>query len=253
MKFYKLSIFFILILMVNCTDNKFEFYALRYGSSQFPLSKIFYNDKSENDTDFAWLFYLIKIDKRIILIDTGFDDERYTKLYDMSYKKPTDVLNELNIKPYDVTDVILTHSHFDHIGSIDKFNNAKIYIQQDELQDVLSRPSTKYARYLKDNQRVNSFGDAMTLFNKIKIRKIGGHTVGSSIVSFEYNKKDYVIVGDEFYMLENIKKQIPTATYFNLDNNKKLLIELNDKKYNIFTMHDPGIVAKNKDFKKIIP
>ena len=48
------------------------------------------------------------------------------------FKKPVDVLKEYGLSPNDITDVIITHSHHDHIEAIRYYENATIHIQKDE-------------------------------------------------------------------------------------------------------------------------
>ena len=46
---------------------------------------------------------------------------------------PVRMLAELGVQPDDVTDIVISHAHFDHMGSIGKFPKAQIYIQKSEL------------------------------------------------------------------------------------------------------------------------
>ena len=46
---------------------------------------------------------------------------------------PVEVMGEIGVKPTDVTDIFITHAHFDHIGDTDSFPNATFYMQEREL------------------------------------------------------------------------------------------------------------------------
>ncbi len=74
-----------------------------------------------------------------ILVDTGVDTEDpakealWSQLID-TCKGVIWALEQVNLKPEDIDTVILTHAHIDHIGGIERFKNARIYIQQEEFE-----------------------------------------------------------------------------------------------------------------------
>jgi glyoxylase-like metal-dependent hydrolase (beta-lactamase superfamily II) len=68
--------------------------------------------------NFGSCVYVLKINKKIILIDTSSQGAREELLRDLEI---------LKINPEKVEIVILTHNHYDHIGNIELFSNAKIY------------------------------------------------------------------------------------------------------------------------------
>jgi glyoxylase-like metal-dependent hydrolase (beta-lactamase superfamily II) len=69
-----------------------------------------------------------------------------------------------NVSPEEITDVIITHAHHDHIECVKYFENALIHIQKDEYE--------KGKKYIPDNFKVNLFTDEFTLCGKVKIIKI---------------------------------------------------------------------------------
>ena len=85
-----------------------------------------------------YAYVLIKGQGEVILVDTGYDHKEYGKyladLYGVSNWHPaSEVLAECGVTPADVTTVFITHAHFDHMGGLDLFPNAKFYIQKREL------------------------------------------------------------------------------------------------------------------------
>ena len=72
-----------------------------------------------------------------MLIDTGFmkdDRSEFSDKFGIPYWiSPLRMLAELGLGPDDITDIIVSHAHFDHMGSIGEFPNARIYMQKQEL------------------------------------------------------------------------------------------------------------------------
>ncbi len=82
------------------------------------IKKIINNVYSIEFNNFGSIVYLIKLEKENILIDTSSKENK---------KELISSLQELNLKPENITTIILTHAHYDHIENIDLFQKAKIY------------------------------------------------------------------------------------------------------------------------------
>ena len=235
-------------------EEGLELYAIKYGESGYPSKYIYHGDRTKRLLDFAWMFYLIKYRDKTILVDTGFSDRRMADAYHVDHTNPLTILRQMGVPPEDVTDVIITHSHFDHIGNVDKFPEAHIYIQEDELDGFLrSNKNVSLNGFFHENrERIRTFDTSFVLLDFFHITRIGGHTVGSSVVSFKHNNREYVLVGDECYLLDNYVSQKPIGTYYDIQKNKMFLAGL--KKIPgvvVLTFHDPSIVGK-MPFKRII-
>ncbi len=181
------------------------------GGSMFGvIPKIIWNKMAPSDEN-----NLIRLDinplliisgKEKIIVDTGFGDvlnERQKKIY--SVNSPTRWDEELaknNIKPEDITAVILTHAHADHaMGALRigkdgrpelRFPNAKIYIQKREWQDAMNPNERTAATYLVDNLRVIADSGKLELldgdgdlFPGISVKVIGGHTPGMQAIMID--------------------------------------------------------------------
>jgi glyoxylase-like metal-dependent hydrolase (beta-lactamase superfamily II) len=68
---------------------------------------------------------------RNILVDAGYLDT--TKTENKGYVRPDLMLKRLNVSASDINDIILTHPHYDHIGGINLFPNAKVWMQKDDF------------------------------------------------------------------------------------------------------------------------
>ncbi len=86
------------------------------------INKVKQNVFQLNFQTFGSTVYLIKLNDKNILIDTSSRENERELLRD---------LNRLDIKPKDIAILILTHSHWDHVGNNHLFNNAKLITNED--------------------------------------------------------------------------------------------------------------------------
>src|ERR1700753_2691627 len=113
------------------TPPTYHVYAIRFSSMAHPTAISVWSDKGpDNDSvniDFS--IWLIKGDNgKNILLDAGFqNDLPEAKEFECkNYTRPDSALAKLNLKPQDITDIILSHPHWDHIDGVGLFPNAHI-------------------------------------------------------------------------------------------------------------------------------
>src|SRR4030095_16137443 len=76
--------------------------------------------------------------KHVALVDAGFGNQEWMSRYKFfAWEDPQTVLAKVNLKPEDVSAILVTHLHFDHIGNFGAFPNAHLYIQLDEYMGWL--------------------------------------------------------------------------------------------------------------------
>lgn len=118
----------------------YSIWVLEYAAvEEFPFSVMMYGPQHQGTRKLPYAYALLKGKGETILIDTGYDHVNFGKTladaYGVSnYHGPSEVLAECGVAPEDVTSVFITHAHFDHMGAIEMFPNAKFYIQKRELE-----------------------------------------------------------------------------------------------------------------------
>ena len=112
----------------------YEVYAIEYAASaaRVPLKRVAINATSADSTTFSYYIWLLKGDNgRRVLVDTGFlKDSSGSGMSLASYQQPDLALQRIHQNAGDITDVIITHPHYDHIGGLDLFKNATVWMQQ---------------------------------------------------------------------------------------------------------------------------
>ncbi len=201
---------------------------LKYGESVFGEENIFKGGRKDRLLPISFVIYLVQTENKNILVDVGCDDGAGFEM--THFKKPVEVLREYGVEPEEITDVIITHSHHDHIEAIKYYENALIHIQKDEYESG--------RKYIPEDFRCNIFEDGYSLQNEIKVKKIGGHTNGSCIVLIA----GYVLCGDECYVEKNLTDGILSGVVTNEENHIKFIETYSDLKFNPLLFHDASIM-----------
>ena len=176
--------------------------------------------------DLPFSFVLARRDEKIVLVDTGFMREGSGEAMSVkfgipSWISPLRMLAELGVAPEAVTDIVLSHAHFDHMGSIGKFLNARLHIQKRELlswieamalppqfgflTEIINPDDLRRAFDASVEHRLNLIdGDLDDVLPGIHVRTGEGHTLGQQFVIIETARGRLVISGDCIYAKRNI-------------------------------------------------
>ena len=106
--------------------------AFKYGATEITERMAFQDGSEDVKLPVSLLFFLIEHKNKKILVDAGCDTMPGFKL--IEFEKPARVLESYGIKCTDITDVIITHSHHDHIDAVYNYRNANIYLQKEEAK-----------------------------------------------------------------------------------------------------------------------
>ena len=203
-------------------------YCLKYGESVLPESMAFLGGSKTKVLPISFAVYLIIVNNKNILVDAGCDT--MPEFIMKRYYSPAFILRQVGLSAIDITDVIITHAHHDHIEALSHFKNAVVHITEEEYLNG--------KKYVPQNMPVNVFKDELFIDEQIKVIKWGGHSVASAIVEITDKDKIHILAGDEFYVNECIARKIPTGCYHNLEKSKEFIEKYSDNKYSVHTCHD---------------
>lgn len=119
-----------------------------YGIIPKPLWNKFHPADELNRVDLALRLWVIESENKLIVVDTGigdYHDDKFNKMFDVkSSKHPLEqALNQIGKSCSDVTDLVISHLHFDHVGGIGilkdgqwqpAFEKATLHLHQEHLQ-----------------------------------------------------------------------------------------------------------------------
>jgi glyoxylase-like metal-dependent hydrolase (beta-lactamase superfamily II) len=221
--------------------DKYDVYAVRFAIIKgFPVSSLVAGADRSRRIDIAMIVWLLKgADGRIALVDSGFHREKYFTQFSVAdFIKPSDAFGPLGVKPEDVTDIFLSHMHWDHAGGIDLFPSARVWIQKDEYEYYTGaawQAGNTHGGIDPDDVlelvRRNTAGK-LTLVrgeDEVSISGVGFHIGGkhtwqSQFVSVQTRSgRTVVLASDNVYLYENIDTHKPIAQ--TLDSASNLLAQ----------------------------
>lgn len=208
---------------------------------------------------------ILQSESKKIIIDTGMGDkwdEKMKNIYEIDEKfSMKSGLEKIRLKHEDITDVILTHLHFDHTGGSTikvngklqpAFPNAKYYVQKQNFDWAVNPSDRDRGSYIKENfqplfeERVLKFTNGNEQFDdEIEFIVINGHTFGQQMVKISDSQNTILFCSDLMPFFSHVP--LPYIMGYDLqplvtlEEKKKYLKVALDENWKLFFGHDPEI------------
>jgi len=220
----------------------------------------------KNRINLSTRLLLLLSDSKNILVDTGIGegwDEKFSRIYNVRNNSVQDELAKHNITPADITDVILTHLHFDHTGgSVIKENdkifpaylNAKYHVQEEQYNWALNSSEKDKASFIHDRfvplhkeGILNLLKGEEQFDDEISFVIINGHTFSQQLVKVSDGNETLLYCGDLFPTASHIP--LPYVMSYDLqpmvtmEEKRKILPLAVEENWKLFFEHDPEITA----------
>jgi glyoxylase-like metal-dependent hydrolase (beta-lactamase superfamily II) len=209
--------------------DKYDVYAVRFATiANFPVSSLVAGADRTRRADIAMTIWVLKgVDGRVAIVDSGFHRDRWFQQFSVKdYVKPSEALAPLGLRATDVTDLFLTHMHWDHAGGIDLFPSARVWIQKDEYEyytgeawqsrnthggidaddvaEIVTRNIDGKVSFVR--------GDDETSISGVTFGIGGKHTWQSQFVTARTRgDRTVVLASDNMYLYENLDTHTPIA------------------------------------------
>jgi glyoxylase-like metal-dependent hydrolase (beta-lactamase superfamily II) len=204
--------------------------AIRFGTiPQFRMSSLVAGANADERIDIAMVVWLIRGGGRNILFDSGYlpSAPEFERFNTTDYVKPDDAVRRAGVEPSAITDVIVSHVHWDHMGGLELFPEATVWIQRAEYDYYMGQSwqagATRGATV--DNLvallRRNAAGkvrlvdgDDREILPGIRVYTGARHTFASQYVRVG-GSPPFVLASDNCYLYRNLETRAPIAQTFN--------------------------------------
>lgn len=255
------------IFIAQAQPPPYNVYALKFARSAYPFAASDWalGAPTTDSVKFAFSIWLIKgSNGRNILMDTGFlndlDDAKEFKVVD--YTRPDSVLMKLGIKPGEITDIILSHPHWDHIDGAGLFPNAHFWIQKEDFNYFVSTAWQKGnsnggfekrdVRMMVDLNLAGRVtlvdGDDKEIIPGIRVYTGSRHTFNSQFAVVQTGSNKVLLASDNIWIYYSLNHLVPPSAGGTLDPDgyvrsmKRMKTLVSDVKY-IIPGHDDQVFS----------
>lgn len=251
------------IYTVACGNMKLDGGAM-FGIVPKSLWKRQYDADESNMIGISMRSLLVVDGDRKILFDNGIGEKQDHKFFSYYYLFGEDSLEgslaELGLKPEDITDMVLTHLHFDHCGGSIKYSedrselltvfpNARYWVSNRQWDLAQNPNKLEGASFLKENinpirtsGQLELFDEEFELTPNIQLRLFNGHTVGQTIGLVYYKGRTIVNTSDLIPLQGNISMSwvcgYDTQPLVSLEEKTDFMKESLENNYAYYFYHD---------------
>jgi glyoxylase-like metal-dependent hydrolase (beta-lactamase superfamily II) len=214
----------------------YKVYAVRFASTAtaWPISMWADQGPQNDSVHIDFMIWLIKGDNgKNILVDAGFLNsiEDAKEFGVVHYIRPDSALSKLGLKAGDITDIILSHPHWDHIDGIGLFPNAHIWIQKEDYNYFVGAAwqkggnnggfNKRDVRMLLDLNLAGNVtlvdGDDKELIPGIKVYTGSRHTFNSQYVGVATGTNKIILASDNIWIYYSLEHMRPASVGGTLD------------------------------------
>lgn len=196
-----------------------------------------------------------------IVVDTGFDAATAARRGRTLLRPVAQGLAEAGIDPASVEDVILTHMHFDHAGSLGLFPRARFHIQDAEMAFCSGRAmAERVVRAPFDAQPIADmihllFGERVVfhagtaqIAPGVTVHHLGGHSAGLQGIEVATVRGPVILCSDAAHLYANITRAVPFPIVIDipayLASHRRVLALAGGNLDHIIPGHDPLVLAQ---------
>jgi glyoxylase-like metal-dependent hydrolase (beta-lactamase superfamily II) len=197
--------------------DTYEVYALRYAERPARVrADSFLFDDHEAPHPIDYFLWVLRNERRIIVVDTGYDRAEGDRRGRPILREPGACLADFGIAADSVETVILTHLHYDHAGALDQFPAARFHLQSAEMafatgscmcERALNHPfSVRHVCRMVEHVyagRVQFHDGDAEVAPGVEVFATGGHSLGLQAVRARTVAGWLVLASDAAHFYEN--------------------------------------------------
>src|SRR5215207_5741510 len=238
----------------------FELFAIRYGrhTARRSSDNFIGGDIHEAASDLDYYVWVARRSDKTFVIDTGFGHEAAQERKRELFRLPAEALRLLDIDAERLDDIVLTHLHYDHAGTLPSFPRARFHVQDGEAAYATGRCMCHaFLRHPYDVENVVAFvrslyagrvvfHDCVTeLASGLTLHPVGGHSAGLQVVRVWTRRGWVVIASDATHLYANMKRGLPFPAVHDVERmleGHRTLLRLADSEDHVVPGHDPLVM-----------
>lgn len=239
----------------------FEVFALRYAHhGGRRASDNFIGGDLHESSALDYFVWVARRSDRVFVIDTGFGEDAARRRGRRLLCAPAEALRRIGVAVAHVDDVIITHLHYDHAGTLADFPRARFHLQDREMAYATGRcmghPALRHpfdvedvtamVRHVHAGRVAFHDGDA-ELVPGLSVHRIGGHTDGIQSVRVWTRRGWTVLASDASHLYANMEEGRPFPIVYNIGDmleGHALLRRLADSSQHVVPGHDPLVMRR---------
>jgi glyoxylase-like metal-dependent hydrolase (beta-lactamase superfamily II) len=243
------------------SEVRYTAFAVRFATiPSFPARSLIAGADSGRRLDIAMMVWALHAPNgNTILIDAGFYRQKFiTQWKPRDYVRPDSALQRAGIRPEDVSDIIVSHIHWDHADGVDLFPRARLWLQAEEfnyyvgpsgeaLHSGIDRDVSAMLRRLFQEGRIQLVDPDAEILPGIRVHTGGKHTYASQYASVPTASGTVVFASDNAYLYENLERHLAIAQTLDAASNlraQERMVELASAPRLIVPGHDPAVFTR---------
>jgi glyoxylase-like metal-dependent hydrolase (beta-lactamase superfamily II) len=263
-----IALFCVLVAQAPAAPVIYEAYAVRFGVlPAFPVSGLVAGADRSRTIDIPVMVWLLKgSNGRTVLIDSGFYRQKFLDQWKpREFRTPAVAVEAAGVTAAAVTDVIISHAHWDHVDGADLFPNATLWIQRaeyeyytgeawharnthggvdaDDMQALLKINTDGRLRFVE--------GDDKEVVPGVRCYTGGKHTHASQFCTVRTAEGTVVFTSDNVYLYENFATHAPIAQTVDGDAGRASNLQAQDRAKSLASNpklivpgHDPAVFER---------
>ncbi len=243
------------------SQDSYEIYAVKYAHHDRPARDNFLGgDPHDVNMPLDYFVWAVVGEERSFVVDMGFDEAMGKQRGRQFCQPPEAGLKAIGIEADKVSDVIITHMHYDHAGNHGLFPNARFHLQDREMAYCTGRcmchPTLSHAYEAEDvavmlrrvfQGRVAFHDGDSEVAPGISVHLMGGHTNGLQVVRVRTRRGWVVLASDASHLYANIGQARPFPVVYNVGDMLEAygkIRRLADSEAHIVPGHDPDVLKR---------
>jgi glyoxylase-like metal-dependent hydrolase (beta-lactamase superfamily II) len=239
----------------------YEVFAIKYAMRDARRENHFLGgDPHDAPMPMDYYVWLVRNSERTYVVDVGFTAEIAAQRKRTHLRTPAAGLQLLGAQAAAISDIVVTHMHYDHIGTFADFPRARFHLQDDEMAFVTGRHMKhrlfRHSFEVEDvvgvvrmvyDERVQFHDGDDEIGPGISVHRIGGHTAGLQCVRVHTKRGWVVLASDASHYYEHFEKGRCFPTVFNVGETLEgygRLQSLAESPEHIVPGHDPLVMQR---------